>query len=56
MPAPDRPAPDAPNSAVALRHLIMDFRLTQLIHVATKLGLAGQMRRQPSARLTEPAE
>jgi hypothetical protein len=36
--------------------MIMGFRPTQLIHVAAKLGLADQMRRQPSARLTEPAE
>jgi hypothetical protein len=36
-----------PAAAPALRHLIMGFRVTQLIHVAAKLGIADHLRHGP---------
>jgi Dimerisation domain len=49
MPARHRSAPDAPDPVVALRHMIMGFRVTQLIYVAAKLGLADQLRLGPQS-------
>jgi hypothetical protein len=49
MPARDRTAPDALDPAVALRHMIMGFRVTQLIYVAAKLGIADHLRLGPQS-------
>jgi Dimerisation domain len=48
MNEPRSPAPPADVSAAAtLRQLIMGFRVTQLIYVATKLGLADHLEQGP---------
>jgi hypothetical protein len=49
MPERDHTAPDAPDPAVALRHMIMGFRVTQLIYVAAKLGIADHLRLGPQS-------
>jgi O-methyltransferase domain/Dimerisation domain len=49
MPEQDCTAPDAPDSRVALRHMIMGFRVTQLIYVAAKLGIADHLRLGPQS-------
>jgi hypothetical protein len=43
----DLAAPDTPDPAVALRYMIMGFRVTQLIYVAAKLGIADHLRLGP---------
>src|SRR3712207_8576456 len=45
----DRTTPDAPDSAVTLRHMIMGFRVTQLIYVAAKIGVADLLRLGPQS-------
>ena len=48
MNEPSSPAPPADVSAAAtLRQLIMGFRVTKLIHVAAKLGLADHLEHGP---------
>jgi hypothetical protein len=49
MPEQDCTAPAPPDPAVALRHMIMGFRVTQLIYVAAKLGIADHLRLGPQS-------
>lgn len=49
MPERDHTASDAPDPAVALRHMIMGFRVTQLVYVAAKLGVADHLRLGPQS-------